>query len=51
MGSCEMDDDVIWCYSMCHSDFPIASQESFDDAHSWEEVVSNPFDGRGGTAL
>lgn len=46
MGSCEMEDDVTWCCSMCHSEFPIASQESFDEANSWEELVSNPFDGR-----
>lgn len=47
MWSCEMDDDVTWRCSMCHSEFPIASQESFDSANSWEEVVSNPYDGRG----
>lgn len=43
----DLDDDVTWRCSMCHSDFPIASQESFDDATSWEELVSNPYDGRG----
>ena len=36
--SCEVDDDVTWCCSMCHSEFPIALQESFDDVYSWGGV-------------
>ena len=43
----EMEDDMIWRCSMCHSEFPIASQESFNDVNSWEELVSNPYNDRG----
>ena len=46
MWSCEMDDTVVWCCSMCRCEFPIATQDAFEVANSWESLVNNPYDGR-----